>query len=501
MVLQEFVSIDPGTTGRMAADDRVEQTGWRVLHVMSVSVPYANGYTYRARYIVDTQRDDDRYEAVSVVTSPFYPESDLPSEDEVIDGISYYRIPHPVDRPRGQWRLTDRICAWLYRCRKRWSAPGARAKAASADQPSCARPAGRSNVVRRSMKWFWRAFLRPMFHVLEDALLLHIFQRDLTALVSRLRPNILHAHSPYRCALPAEAVGRKCRIPCVYEVRGLWEESSVANGDWTVKSLEYRRWRAKDTRAMRRADVVICICRGLREVLIARGVSAERISVVPNAASPDMFCPDNGQTPPVEVACLRERLGSMVLGYVGSLRPLEGVDELVRATVEVRRRGYDASLLVVGDGVSRRNLQALAEELGLGDHAVFTGRVAHEAVPHYYSLISAFVISRPATRVTQAVTPLKPLEAMAMARPIVVSDLAALRELVQDEETGLLYPPGDHVALAEQCIRILDHPEEARQRVRKARQWLSDHRTWQHVMHRVPELYAMARSLKEGCKN
>ncbi|MHC4561142.1 MAG: glycosyltransferase family 4 protein [Planctomycetota bacterium] len=486
----------------MSGAGRAAAARWRVLHVLATSIPYANGYTYRSKYIVSTQRDDDRYESVSVVTSPFYPESDLPSDDEVIDGVSYHRIPHPIDRPPSRRGIAGRLCVWLYRCRC-WRTSNASSKSTvqGYQGPSENGPARRSWFPRRCAGWVWRSVVRPVLHLLEDNILLYIFRRDLDALVKRLGPNILHAHSPYRCALPAEAVGRKYRIPCVYEVRGLWEESSVASGRWTPRSPEYQRWRAKDTRAMRRADAAICICQELREELIARGVPAERISVVPNAASSDMFRADNGQDQPAEVARLRERLGPLVLGYIGSLRPLEGVDELIHATADVRRRGYDVSLLIVGDGVSRPRLQALADEVGLGDRAIFTGRVAHEVVAHYYSLISAFVVSRPSTPVTETVTPLKPLEAMAMERPIVVSDLAALRELVQDEQTGLLYPAGDQAALAAQCIRILDHPDEARQRVRKARQWLSEHRTWQHVMQPVPELYAMAHNVRQGCKN
>lgn len=341
---------------------------------------------------------------------------------------------------------------------------------------------------------------------LEDHLLRRVFEQELWDLAQRVDPDIIHAHSPYRCGVPAARVAARMGVPLVYEVRGFWEESGVASGLFRRGGPKYRFWRRMDSEAMLRANAVVCICEELRKAIIERGVSPAQVFVVPNAVDTDVFRPstergaDGSDGLPEEVKAVRKRLHGGTLGYVGSIRRLEGVGELVRAAGEMVRRGCDISVLVIGDGPDLDGLVSLAAEEGIADRAVFTGRVPHEQVRHYYNLIDVFVISRPPTRVAKLVTPLKPLEAMAMGKALVMPDLPALREIVRDGETGLLYAPGEVADLADKCTRLLEDKNLNRRVTSAGTRWARDERNWPTVLRRLEPVYRVAREMAEAGK-
>jgi glycosyltransferase involved in cell wall biosynthesis len=221
--------------------------------------------------------------------------------------------------------------------------------------------------------------------------------------------------------------------------------------------------------------------------MIARGVPAEKIVVVPNAVDVDDF------TARAKDEAIAAEIGiapdETVVGYISSIVGYEGIRYIVDAVAELRRRGRaKVRLLIVGDGVVRPELERQAAELGLDD-AIFTGRVPHEAIKRYYSLIDVFVVPRTADRVCQLVTPMKPYEAMAMERAIVVSDVAALREIITDGETGRLFRAEDPIALADVVETLLDDPAERQRLGANARAWVSAHRTWTANAERYRELY------------
>jgi glycosyltransferase involved in cell wall biosynthesis len=262
--------------------------------------------------------------------------------------------------------------------------------------------------------------------------------------------------------------------------------------------MKYRFWRNQETRAMRSADAVVCICAQLKKEVVERGVPAERVFIVPNAVDPEVFqvaSSDSGGTgAPVspQLEQVRARLRPVTIGYVGSIRKLEGVDALVRAGAEIIRRGVDMSLLIVGDGVDLKSLKELAGELGIAERVVFTGRVPHDEVTSYYDLIDIFVVSRPRLRVTEMVTPLKPLEAMAMGKALIVSDLQSLQEIVHDGDTGLTYRADDVSDLAEKCIALINDKPLRERLAKRAAEWIREKRTWRLVLSNLDGAYKVA---------
>ncbi|QDT47732.1 Alpha-D-kanosaminyltransferase [Symmachiella dynata] len=329
----------------------------------------------------------------------------------------------------------------------------------------------------------------------EKSLLLAMFERELVRLCKQVQPDVIHVHSPYFCGVPAVKAGKRVDIPVVYEVRGIWEESGVAQGNFERDSDIYRMWRREETWAMKNADAVTCICDELRKDIVSRGVDPHRVFVASNAVDSTLFTPASHSAAtvreiPESVLEVKQQLSKVTMGYIGSIRPLEGVDGLVRGAAEVIHRGHDVTLLVVGGGKGINELQELAEELGIGDRAVFTGQVSHDEVQFYYELIDIFVISRPASRVAKLVTPLKPLEAMAMEKPLIVSDLPALRELVNEGETGLIYRAEDSGDLADQCGRLISDAALRERLAKTARNWVVNERSWSQTI--IPQLHAYA---------
>ncbi len=311
--------------------------------------------------------------------------------------------------------------------------------------------------------------------------------RRLDEVVTRLAPDILHAHSPALNAIPALRVGRRRGIPVVYEVRAFWEDAAVDHGTSREGGLRYRLTRGLETYALRHADAVTTICEGLRGDIVGRGIPAEKVGVIPNAVDVEQF--SAGGQPD---QALKQRLGldgARVLGFIGSFYAYEGLDLLLRALPAILSRAPDVGVLLVGGGPQEANLRQLAQALGVADQVAFAGRVPHAEVRRYYDLVDVLVYPRLSMRLTELVTPLKPLEAMAQGRLLAASDVGGHRELIRDGETGVLFQAGDPGALAAKVLDLLaDHARWPALRT-AARRFVETERNWQASVARYRPIY------------
>jgi glycosyltransferase involved in cell wall biosynthesis len=306
------------------------------------------------------------------------------------------------------------------------------------------------------------------------------------ALVHRLRPRVLHAHSKHLNAQVALAVGRRHGLPVVYEVRGFLEETWRSRGG-DAESDQYRLNRDAETWCMRQADAVVTLSESMRADLLGRGLASGRVHVVPNAVD------DAYLVEPAEPGPVRARLGvppdALVVAVISTLNDYEGVDVLIDAVAQLQNTATPAHLLVVGDGPARHALASRADDAGLSGQATFTGRLPRDLAKDCHLAADVFCVPRLDTPVTRLVPPLKPLEAMASGRPVVASDLPPLREVVNEGVTGWLAPPGDPTALAATLSRLLAD-EAARHRTgRAAREWVLGHRTWAQAAQWYGSLY------------
>ncbi len=308
-------------------------------------------------------------------------------------------------------------------------------------------------------------------------------------LVRDWKPDLLHAHSPVLGALAALPVARRHGLPFVYEIRAFWEDAAVSNGTGREGDLRYRITRYLEDRAVARADVVIVICEGLRQDLIARGVTPDKITVSPNGVDLDLF----GDPPPPDEE-LRAQLGldgADVIGFIGSFYDYEGLDDLVAAMPRLIRARPQAHLLLVGGGPRAEALRAQAQASPVASHIHFVGRVPHHEVERYYSLIDVLAYPRKAMRLTELVTPLKPLEAMAQGRLVAASSVGGHRELIEDGVTGTLFPPDDPAALADAVAGLLNDRALWDERRRVARAFVEQERSWANNVIRYEPVYHM----------
>ena len=308
--------------------------------------------------------------------------------------------------------------------------------------------------------------------------------------VDQTQPDVIHAHSPVLNALPSLWVGRSRRLPVVYEMRASWEDAAVDHGSTREGSLRYRISRGLESFALKRADQVTTICEGLRSDIAVRGVDPSCITVIPNAVDVAAF--QFGTPPNAE---LRSRLGldgALVLGFAGSFYGYEGIDLLIEAARRMLPAHPSLRVLLVGGGPRDAALKAQAEQTGIADKVIFTGRVPHEDVQRYYELIDVLAYPRLPIRLTELVTPLKPLEAMAQGRMFVASDVGGHRELVRHGQTGYLFKAGDPAALV-QCIEDLLAQRDQWDWVRhQARRFVEVERTWTSSVARYADVYRRA---------
>lgn len=290
--------------------------------------------------------------------------------------------------------------------------------------------------------------------VLREIALMRQLEQRLQQVAEQLRPNIIHVHSPVLNALPALRVGKRLGIPVVYEVRAFWEDAAVDHGSTTEGSLRYRVTRGLETRALNRADHVFTICEGLRRDIVARGIPAHKVTVIPNAVDIDAFEP--GGQPDQALKVQLGLQGASVIGFIGSFYAYEGLDLLLDALPSVLAQRPDARVLLVGGGPQDAVLKAQAQRLGVAGKVVFTGRVAHDQVQRYYDLIDVLAYPRHSMRLTELVTPLKPLEAMAQGRVLVASDVGGHKELIRHGQTGMLFKAGDANALSQAVLESLN---------------------------------------------
>jgi PEP-CTERM/exosortase A-associated glycosyltransferase len=307
--------------------------------------------------------------------------------------------------------------------------------------------------------------------------LMRQLERRLAAVAQSLRPSVIHAHSPVLDALPALRVGRKLGIPVVYEVRAFWEDAAVDHGTTHEGSLRYRLTRRMETHALRQAAHVFTICEGLRGDIVGRGIPASKVTVIPNAVDVNAFEP--GGQPDEALKARLGLAGATVVGFIGSFYAYEGLDLLLEALPALRQRRPEVRVLLVGGGPQDAALREQAARLGIADQVVFTGRVPHAEVQRYYDLVDVLAYPRHPMRLTELVTPLKPLEAMAQGRLMVASDVGGHRELIRHRETGWLFPAGRRDALVDALDQLLEQRSLWPHLRHAARRHAETERNWQ----------------------
>lgn len=308
-------------------------------------------------------------------------------------------------------------------------------------------------------------------------------------IVEEIKPSVLHAHSDFFNAITAQTVGAHFGIPVVYESRGFWEESWLSRisqkhaiSDWEAVAARwgmpdaYTLRRSRETRARGHAGHVFTLAPVMKSYIEEQGLSGPRISLVPNAVNAGDFPVLSRDAELAEELNIPEH--AVVVGYISSIVEYEGIDTLLEAFHSVRERStHDLRLVIVGGGPFLANLKERNARLG-GTDVMFTGKVSHENVLSYYSLIDIFVVPRKPSRVCQLVTPLKPFEAFSTGRTVIMSDVEALREIALESGAAGLFEAGNSESLTVRLQEFIDDEELRRRLAEAGAAWVRSVRTW-----------------------
>ena len=309
----------------------------------------------------------------------------------------------------------------------------------------------------------------------------------LAEVVSSFRPDLIHAHSPFFNGRAALRVARQAGIPVVYEIRAFWEDDAVDKNKISEDGFVYRQVRRLEEDVVRRSDRVVCICEGLRRDLESRGIDSRKITVVKNGVESELFTPRSKES---ELAERYGLAGKRVLGFIGSFFYYEGLPELIECAARLREARDDFKVLLVGSGEDAENARSLVASQGLDDVVIFTGRVPHDEIQDHYALVDVFVYPRRSKRLTEKVTPLKPLEAMAMERVCVGSDVGGISELFDECGVGTTYRSGDADDMDRMLTEVLDRSsEELADEGRAGREAVIAKRHWERTLEPVIDLY------------
>ena len=413
----------------------------KILHILDISLPHRqSGYSLRSQYIINTQK---ALGFDPVVLTRWGKSEQLADGVEYIDDVPYLRN----TSEEYAIRLGERL-----------------GKFQLPDTPR-------------------------IYHAGQE----QYFRKRVARAVEAEKPDVLHAASPGKNAQVAIDIGHYYSLPVVYEVRGLWHDSGVAQGMLVPDSEAYRQQHVEHVNAMRQADAVVTLSEVLKAECIREGVDEDKIGVVPNGVAVEQYVPEDRSCE------LANRVGieldDVVLGYIGLVRSLEGLRLLLQACEVLRGRYANLKVLIVGGGRDLPALQREAHERGLADVVIFTGEIPHDQIAAYYAMLDVFVIPRTRSRVTELVTPMKPYEAMAMEKAVVVSDVAALTEVVTDSETGRVFAADDVESLTQACAELIENPSLRMQLGKKGSEWVLSERTWRQVVEGYRGIYESAQAV------
>ena len=458
----------------------------KILHVIANSSPDVNGYAVRTQMLLQYQSQIEDIENLGL-TSPWYPHKVSMVRNHIQKEVRYLRTVHPSRKIKNP--LSHRMVSFFT----------SKVQDSSSKKTLSSAPKKKSFLLQIVDRFYWGGMkiiraIRHFFHigwkVVEEKILIKYFMKRIIQVAQEESVDVIHAHTPYRVGLPAMRAARKMGLPFVYEMRGMWEETAVANGRWMRNGPAYRRFQRYETKVLLKADSVICISETLKNEAISRGVKKENITVVTNAVERTITDVSHTSELYATVAeSIEKEENSCVIGYIGSLREMEGVDLTAQAVAKLKQMGHNVHFFVLTGPSGQDELKQLCEVLNIDDSSTIVGPVPHDEVGAFYSLIDVFVVSRPNSRVTQLVTPLKPFEAMAMGRATVASRLPALEEIISHEKTGLLYKPDSVEDLTMTIERCIVEPALREKLGNAARTWVLTNRTWDIVVQNTVDVY------------
>jgi len=406
----------------------------KIFHLLNVSLPDLSGYSIRSHNILKHQKE---YCHIYAITEPAYIQKKTPDN---IENILYFRFP-----PTKGYQLFF--------------------------NPKI------KKIVRKAqiLNWYYRTIFKNTLFSLKK-------------LITFYKPDILHVHSSHFYGYYISKIAKKLKIPFIFEVRGFLEDTHVGLGILKQGSLQYNNKKKFRLKIIKKADAVITLGHAMKKELISQGVDKNKIKIVPNGVDIKELHPK-----PPKIS-LKEKLSiknEKTLGYVGSIRRIEGIEILLEAMKVIKKEINDAILLIVGPGdpIYINELKNISKKLKINNCVKFLGPVPNSEIDDYYSILDICIIPRLNIRVNRLVTPLKPLEVMAMGKVLVVSDLPALKELVKSNISGVFFKAENSENLAKKIIHLILNPNQMERLGKSSRQFVKNNFDWHLNIKKYITLY------------
>jgi glycosyltransferase involved in cell wall biosynthesis len=425
----------------------------KILHTLAKSYPSINGYTVRSHEILMAQNAIKDVEAVAL-TSPYYEGIYRDDDDETINGTRYIRTGIRNLDSEGRRIYNKKIETKLGRWVKKFSSP----------------------------------LLFPL-NLLQkyntERIQIKVFQEKIEQVSNRIKPDIIHAHTPYKVGLPSLKVSKLYNLPFVYEVRGIWEESAVSRGVYRKFGLKYLRFRWMENKVMNGADRIFCLTEEIKSNLIRRGIREEKIKVMPNAA-PSRFLNEDLEATNERVNLDLTRIinfksKSKMVGYIGNIESYEGIGLVIKSLERLQTDGLQIKFLVISNNENYSPLERICKESKIKDNIMIIGPIEHSNLRGYYSLLDAIVVPRLGeSAMAQMVTPLKQMEALALGIPLLISNIPAIIRII-GEDTATIFESGNINDLSHKIKQVISGGQDILSRVDRGRDWIKHHANWDNI--------------------
>ncbi len=407
---------------------------YNILHLVETSFPVIAGYTVRTHNIILNQKD---FANPIALTSRYFKRTNNP---EYIKNVCYFRYP------------SNKILSFMEK----------------------------TSILHQLR-------VTPLFNTIYHSRLANS-TRFIKRLSSQYQIDLIHGHTPESFSKYGEKTARNLKIPFVYEIRGFQEETLLTYGSITKKSRLYKKRKKREINLMTKADLIITLGISMEKEIRYMGINGEKLKIVPNGVDVDYFKPNKINLN------LKERLfpkDVKIIGFIGTVRRLEGLEILIKALNIVKKPNENVQLFIIGrcHDIYKAALNRLINSLNLNKNVQFIGQVPYEVIKDYYSLIDVHILPRIDSKVTRTVTPLKPLEVMAMSKPLIASKLPALEELIKPKISGELFEPGDYVELAEKIKNLINNKDDADKLGERARKYVVENHSWKSITLKYKKIY------------
>jgi glycosyltransferase involved in cell wall biosynthesis/SAM-dependent methyltransferase len=301
---------------------------------------------------------------------------------------------------------------------------------------------------------------------------------------SKTKPSFIIAASSYRSALPALIAAKTLKLPFIYEVRGFWEITRASREKLYHNSEDFLMQQKMETLTALHSDHVIALNNGLKKELVKRGIDSKNISLFPNSAdiSNSEYLQKNNEL----LKELNIPNDVCVIGYVGSFVFYEGLEDLTKACGQLYKKGLKFRLLIVGNEFVSNNKKGpiseaiikIAKEYGFMDWLIMPGRVKANLVSDYYSIIDIAPFPRKSYLVTEMVSPMKLYEAMNMKKAVIVSSVDALKEMVVENETALIFEKDNISSLSEMIEKMINNKNLREEIAKNGKKFVMSKMNW-----------------------